>query len=722
MMLVPGAALMAALKTRPANSAGRVVLAVCLSMMSIMIVGGVVSLIGPHVGLARPLDSLPESVIWFVIAIVLLAVNAVKHRDPVTWILEGVRAEHLLGLLAGGLLVVVSILGVAQLNHSGNIHLAVVSTSLDVIVILVGVVGGWKRSSRWPLSTLLYFVSLALLLSTSLRGSHLYGWDIQKEFGVASHTLYDGVWSVPANRDPFASMLSLTVLPTILRSLVRLRLLAFFQLVVPAILALAPVAMLTALRRVPRWINNGRRRPPRPGLTFGIVAGIIVSSVAFSSLLVSITRQAMAVTMLATLVMVVFDRTMSVRSTRIVVGLLIVAISFTHYTTSYLLAGIVLITWVVGWFWARGWLSARRARIQEHRSNVHKRQIINAALVIVALAAAFGWNLGVTRNNALANTASAFAAVGAGLTTSSDGESLPAPKLEKILVRELQKTDSWIVPAPGANSIRLKTVNVASSPGVAPALNNWWNRVNLWFEEGIWGLLGFSLLYGVFRLGRRQSDLYSADVVGLGAAGLIIGGLSRYSGTLAALFTPERAAIYTAILLAVPVTMMLDDFVDYLASLGTRVARATPVVGVTIVGILVFSATGLGSLFFVGYPPGSLTANGVNAQQFTVSTEEFATASWLRAHAGPDNPVQTDLFGQLVLLSKPGDYNLVDEIVPKEVDINSYVYLTTANLVDKVTQVEADNFNYFSSYRTNISFFNRNFYIVYSTGDTRVYH
>ena len=127
-------------------------------------------------------------------------------------------------------------------------------------------------------------------------------------------------------------------------------------------------------------------------------------------------------------------------------------------------------------------------------------------------------------------------------------------------------------------------------------------------------------------------------------------------------------------------------------------------------------------MFFGGYPPGSLTANGVNAQQFTVSTEEFATASWLRAHAGPDNPVQTDLFGQLVLLSKPGDYNLVDEIVPKEVDINSYVYLTTANLVDKVTQVEADNFNYFSSYRTNISFFNRNFYIVYSTGDTRVYH
>ena len=43
---------------------------------------------------------------------------------------------------------------------------------------------------------------------TSLRGAHLFGWDVQEEFGVAAQTLHAGVWVIPANHDPYASMLS----------------------------------------------------------------------------------------------------------------------------------------------------------------------------------------------------------------------------------------------------------------------------------------------------------------------------------------------------------------------------------------------------------------------------------------------------------------------------------------------------------------------------------
>ena len=723
LLLIPGAAVMALIATRPANTAGRMVLAVCLSMMAIMVVGGAASLLGPHLGVARPLNSLTESVIWILLAILMLAVCAVKRRDPVTWIFEGVRATHLLGALASGLLVVLSILGVAQLNHSGNNHLAVFATSLDVAVLLAGVIGGWKRTSRWPLFTLLYCVSLALLLSTSLRGGHLYGWDIQKEFGVASRTLRTGVWVVPANHDPFASMLSLTVLPAVLHSLAKLRLLAFFQLVVPAILALLPLAMFSAVRGVPRWVSNGRRVPPRPGLAFAVIAGIIVSSVAFSSLLVSITRQAMAVTMLTAVVMVVFDRKMSVREAQIVIGLLVVAISFTHYTTSYLVAGTLLTARGVGWLWSKGWIGTRRTKIQEHRYNVRSRSVLNSALVVVALIAALGWNLGVTRNNALSNTASAFSTQGAGLSKSvSQGAIISAPEMQKILVSQLKKTDTWIIPVSTAGSVRLKTENVLPSRGLISSLHGFWNGVNFLLDEALWAMLGVALLYGIVRLGRRQSDLYNADLVGLAVAGLMIGALSRFSGTLAALFSPERAAIITAIFLAAPVTMFLDDGVESLENLETRFARASLAVVVAVVGVFAVWATGLGTLLFGGTPPGSLSAKGVNAQQFTVSTTELETAIWLRDHAGYRNVVQTDPFGQLVLLSEPGKYKMLDEIVPKEVDVASYIYLSTVNLINNRTQAETGDFAYASVYQSTISFFNRNFYIVYSTGSTRVYH
>jgi uncharacterized membrane protein len=725
LLVIPGAAVMSLLKTRPANTAGRIVLAVCLSMMFIMIVGCIASLVGPHIGIAHPLNPWPESVIWIILAVLVLVACARRHSDPVTLIFGGVRTVNIAVVLAGGVLVVLSILGVAQLNYTGDAHLAVFATALDVIVLLVAVVGAWQRNSQWPLNTLLYCVSLALLLSTSLRGAHLYGWDIQQEFGVASQTIRNGVWVVPADHDPYASMLSLTVLPTVLHSLVRLRLLAFFQLVVPAVLALLPLAVFSTVRNVPRWITSGRPQP-RPGLALAVVIALVVSSVAFSSELVSITRQAMALTMLSALVMVLFDRTILKRAAQITVGLLIVAVSFTHYTTSYLLAVIVCGAWVVSSMWSKGWLGTPKARIEKHQYDVHKRRIINIVLVIVSLVAAFGWNLAITRNSALAAPSSAITAKGAGLVTST-GSSFIAPRdLERLLVNELQKTDSWIARLPGSRSVPLVAAKAPPAPALIPSFARVWNELSFIGTEGLWVVLGIALLYGILRLGRRLSYQYSADLVGLAAAGLMIGGFLRFSGTLAAYYSPERAAIFTAILLCAPVTLFLDDLVTFLYDPHIfhhrREARVILGVGAVFLAVLLIVASGLGAVWFAGQPPGELSANDLNVQQFAITTSEYATANWLRTNIRYPSLVQTDLYGQLVLLSVPGGYGVVNEIVPPEVDNSAYIYLSQVNLGDDSTQVDVGDGQYLSLYHTTINFFNKNFYVVYSTGTTRVYH
>lgn len=724
-LLIPGASVMAALKTRPGNTAGRLVLAVCLSMTVVMVVGLVVSLIGPHIGIAHPLNALPESIIWFLLSLVVLVVGAIQRSDPVRWMLEGVQTENIYCLLAGMVIVVPSILGVAELDHSGNNFLAVFTTCLDVVLLLAGVVGGWKRTSRWPLSTLLYFVSFGLLLSTSLRGGHLYGWDIQQEFGVAQRTIHNGVWVAPANHDPYASMLSLTVLPAILHSLVKLKLLAFFQLVVPAILALLPMAIFTTVRRVPRWITYGRIAP-RPGLAFAVTVGLIVSSVAFSSQLVSITRQAMALTMLTALIMVLFDRAMFKRSAQIVVGLLIVAISFTHYTTSYLLAAILLCAWAASSMWSRGWLGTQKEKIAQHRESVSSRKIINVLLVCVAFAAAFGWNLAIARNSALTAPVSAITTKGAGLATASGTSFVPPRKLETLLLQELHKEASWIVPVAHAGSTKLVATKALESSGVASGLAGSWSEVSYLAVESIWLVLGVALLYGLFRLGRRRSFAYSSDLVGLAVAGLMVGAVLRFSGTLAAFYSPERAAIFTSILLAVPVTLFLDDLFGLSRNVKAFrkpwVIKAASVFGVAFLAVLALEATGLANLFFGGEPPGSLVASDFNVQEFTVSTPELSTAVWLKNNAKSQSTVQSDLYGHLVLLSEPGSYDLLDEIVPPGVDRGSYIYLSTVNLVDDTSQASADNGNYIAIYRSNLSFFNKHFYVVYSTGVTRVYH
>ncbi len=724
-LLIPGAAVMSILGTRPAKIEGRVVLAVCLSMLAIMVVGGAASLLGPHVGIAQPLDTGTQSVIWVLIAIGVLGAGALQHRDPATWIFEGTRTPSAVGIVSSSVLVLISILGVAELNRTGNVHLAVIGTVLDVGVLLAGIAGGWRRDSQWPLSTLLFGASLALLLSTSLRGGHLYGSDVQREFGVAWSTIGAGVWRVPADHDPYASMLSLTVLPAILHSVTKLRLLAFFELVVPAILALLPVAVFNSVRSVPRWVTSGRASP-RPGLALAVVTGIIVSSVAFSADLVSITRQAMATTMLAALVMVLFDRSMTKRSSQVVIGLLIIAISFTHYTTSYLLAAILVCAWLVGVFWERGRFVVPRAEIERHRKSVHSRRVLNGTLVVLAVAAAFGWNLGVTRNSALSAPSGAVATKGVGVAASTNKLLLPPHQLEQLLVGELRQSAKYIVPVPGSAAVHLDAATAPATAGIAPSLAGFSNDINFLVTEGIWLILGIALLYGIFRLAWRRSYAYTSDLVGLGVTGLIFGLLLRSSGTLASFYDPERAAIITAILLATPATMLIEDLVSRRTfTVKLKEAWWTRITfGVTFlyVALLVVEATGLSALLVGGEAPGSLSATDVNVDDFAVSTPEVATATWLSEHIKYPNIVQADYHGGLVLLSQPGSYDLVNEIVPPGVDRSAYIYLSQFNLRDGISQADTNSGDSWTLYRSTVQFFNQHFYVVYSTGVTRVYH
>ena len=718
MLVIPGAAMMSVLGARPANTAGRLVLAVCLSMVVIMVVGAAASLIGPHFGVARPLDSIPQDLIWLAIMATIARLGTTNRTDPLHWVFQGTRIPHLYVGLASGLLPVLSILGVAQLNHSKDVHLAITASVLDVAVLLAGIVGGWKRGSRWPLSTLLYSASLALLLSSSLRGGNLYGWDIQKEFGVASHTLATGRWAIPADGDPYASMLSLTVLPTVLSSVVKLRLLAFFQLVVPAILALLPVAIFATVRGVPRYLKS-RRLTPRPGLAFAAVSALVVSSSAFSSDLVSIDRQAMALTMLTAIVLVLFDRTMPERSSRAIIAILIIAISFTHYTTSYLLAGILAMAWLVSVAWTRIRQRSTLDGDQVRRWSESPRMMVNVALVIVAMIAAFGWNLGITHNYALSGPTAAVATKGAGFVNTPGLEAVSATTLSRILASELHQSAKWLKPLPDSASVPLLPPVTSGAQNSNSSVAPLWNWLNFLLQEGLWLLAGAALLLGLALFLRHRVDYLSPDLVGLTVSVLLLGGFLRFSGTLASFYSPSRAAIFVAIFVTTPITMLVDDAVTLL---NHRLATASLFVVLFAVGTMNVWATGLGTLMFGGAPPGSLTVDGVNAQNFTVSTSEQATAIWIKNNVTARGVVQTDKYGQLVMLSEPAGYDLIDQIMPVGVGQGSFVYLSSSNLLNGLTTGTAAGGKIYAVYRTTLKFFNRNFNVVYSTGTTRVYH
>jgi hypothetical protein len=354
------------------------------------------------------------------------------------------------------------------------------------------------------------------------------------------------------------------------------------------------------------------------------------------------------------------------------------------------------------------------------------RRVLNIFLVAVAFVAAFGWNVVITRNSALSAPTSAVSKSGAGLETSIGSSSVGPSDLQRLLVSEYDTTYRWIIPVPSSASVKLTPATAPSTPGVIPGLDGLWNDVTFLTDESLWGILGLALLYGIIRLGRRRSYEYSSDLVGLAVAGLMIGGFLRFSGTLAAYYSPVRAAIFTAILLSAPATLFLDDVVTFLYGFKTRFDKRLLLLsggaGIAYLLVLVAGATGLGTLVFGGNAPGALSGKDVNAEDYSVTTSEQATAVWLRVNVHSPEAVQSDLFGHLVLLSEPGTYDLLDEVMPEEVDVGSYIYLSTINLNDHLSQAEDLSGNYATTYRSTTAFFNRNFYVVYSNGSTRVYH
>jgi hypothetical protein len=364
--------------------------------------------------------------------------------------------------------------------------------------------------------------------------------------------------------------------------------------------------------------------------------------------------------------------------------------------------------------------------IEQHRKSVDSRRILNRTLVVLSLVAAFGWNLGITRNYALTAPSGAVATKGVGLGGTTLSALVPPRQLESLLIREFSQTAKYIVPVPGSRLVHLVAATAPTTKGAIPSFAGFWNKLDFLATEGIWLILGVALLYGIARLGRRRQYAYTSDLVGLGVTGLLFGGLLRSSGTLSSFYNPERAAIITAILLATPATIFLDDLVSRRPSSkrwrDVWFSRAPLGAVVAYVAVLVVGATGLGTLLVGGSAPGSLSKGDVNVDNFTVSTPELATAQWLRARVTSPNIVQADLHGQLVLLSEPGSYDLVNEIMPPEVDKGAYVYLSQVNLAGNISQASADNGDYSTVYRSTVQFFNQHFYVVYSTGVTRVYH
>ncbi|NBV26652.1 MAG: hypothetical protein EBR99_05000, partial [Actinobacteria bacterium] len=162
-LLLPGSAIASLLRIRLESISSRVILTVAFGTSFIMVMGYLVSLAGPHVGVDRPLDRIPQLWIWGVLLLILTIACAVVKRDPVSYVFEGVEPYHVYYSSIFLVFPLVAAIGAFRLNGGDSNDVAVVNFIVIIGLLVFTSIVTWRRDVRFPISALIYSISLAVV-------------------------------------------------------------------------------------------------------------------------------------------------------------------------------------------------------------------------------------------------------------------------------------------------------------------------------------------------------------------------------------------------------------------------------------------------------------------------------------------------------------------------------------------------------------------------------
>lgn len=703
-LILPGAFVLSLLPSPPQWGVERVTLAVACSVVLYTVSGWVASVLGPLVGVSRPLDRGPQLVlvgVFLLFACVAERVRGVPVLPPAPSPRRAVRNGALFAVAS--LLPVAAVLGALSLARGNGPDIAR-GTAFAAWTALLAVLG-WSfvapRVRRTVPSWVLYPPSLAVLWASSLRSSHLFGWDIQKEFATASYTQLAGVWRIARPGDAYRSMLSVTSLPATLSSVSGVSVRTVLAAVFPLFLAALPVLTHRALA--------GRARS---SVAAAVSVLMVAAAQSFAVQMPAIARQEVALFVFAAALLVVTGTMFTVSWRRRVAGALFASLGFLHYTSAYATVFMVAVAAVAGLL-----LAGRDRRLRTAR-------VLTVPVAVAVAAVTFGWNV------MIAPTGEIFDAPSRGLVDSglsvlgnhenslvgrwiagTGARTVTVNEYGADLRRELDGDLYWMHADPAiarftAEDRRAPTVigPFASAAGAYDALRTVLRQLLV-----LLSVLAVAAAW-LRRSWRRQLGV---DVVGMLAAALALNSLLRLSSTAAQFYNPERAALHNALVLAPAVALLLEAFVRHVRPVAFAAAAAAAALSV--------GAWGVAPYVFAGDPPAATSGYGENVERFVVSTQELETARWVARNLTAADLLQSDRYGKVVMLSAdtPDGVGAVDILHPEFIDRIAWVLATSPQVLDGRARGQRDGrFAVFSSPTARVAEVRATLYV---TDETAVY-
>jgi uncharacterized membrane protein len=663
----------------------------------------------PHIGILRPLQ-LAYILPFYLVTTTALTIWAwQRHKDDTYTLTSPVSNKHTLAaVIVSIMLPVASILGATSLNNgsTGAITIAMLGAIMAFIIYLAV---SYKHVN-WKIYPLVIFgIGLSLLLMYSMRSWYVIGWDINTELQVFIRTLSAERWQMsyyPGS--PYNACLSLTVLPTILQKLVHLSPAYTFKLLYQIIFATVPLAIYAVAKRF-----------LMPVLALS-AAMLFVGQNWFFELMPALARQEIALTFFGVFIVALVDPNLSKSLRRFMLYIMSLGLVLSHYSSAYI------------WFilLAAAYAMLVTTRLASRNARLSNRGI-TWPLIVFGAAALFVWEVPLT------STASNIQSVAANLvpqvkdsfTPSTIDIALksalagPPPINTQANVTEAAKiatalrggSASLYYPAQATSSYHAApeddTVHAANIlPSALAGVLKFSSIVLKAIVSNVMTAVGITLVAIYFLRRNHKSNL---DFIALCGAG--------YALIMAVLLLPYIQQAYNLTRLGLQVFMLL--VIPATAGLWYAVRRnvrfGLPVIALITV-ILLSLQSGLLDQFTGGADRTTLVATSTPFDVQYTNTDEVYAAKWLAANRNPALPVYADPFANLRLESSAGFSTVYTSVLPTTISKDGYVYLIDINTIRGHSYIYLNNYSLI--YNTPTDFLNRNKNLIYSSGNSVVYH
>jgi uncharacterized membrane protein len=740
LIIIPGLLLTLLLKIDNLDFWEYLVYTIGLSIAFLMFVSLAINWILPLFGVAKPLSIIPLLIIFDILFSIFWLI-AYKRNKKILIEIKLVKSNLLnkVFLILPIIFPTLSILGANILNNNGPNYLTMIMLGgIATFVFLIVLSRKRLNENIYPWAILM--MSISLLLMFSLRSWYIFGSDINQEYQVFQLAKENLHWSIASFRESYNACLSITILPVVFDSFLKINDQYIYKLFFQIIFAFVPVITFIIAKKF-----------TQPILAF-IASFFSISFPSFFFIMPMHVREEIALLFFSLIILMLLNKNIVSVYRNILFLIFGFSMVVAHYSTTYIALGILIFTYIVLGLFIFIYLKSsalnktkdsdsfsktyERLNLKEMGQNITAQKYFhNILLVLILLFFTFLWINQITKtsgnlidftNKTIKNIGNIFSQdVRAEQTSFLDQFNIFYKKKnsEILLQNYIKETylkhhnDPYITPYSPQN-YRDYQPEVLHSKSVPLKVNS--DIVSkIYFSIGIINkLIKFFIIVGVIYLlfiyfKKRKIDIEYIFIA--------IGSLFCLAVTMILPFATISYNI-TRIYQQVLVILALPAVLGVLIAL--KFLKKFKISSLVIIFLIYF-------LFHSGFIPqalGSFEAAphlnnyGTEYDKLYTYKTEIKAVEWLSSNYSAKSNVNTDMFGKnrLEAFGRKTHFAFGYPIIgPSLIEMDAYVYLTYSNKIKYIgfilTNSEPIGYNF------PIEFLDKNKNLIYNNGGSEIF-